>query len=124
THDYLGFVAAELPGRESPPYPPTIRLANVIFSATSEQGAASLAEEGTDWLRRLVAARAELDLTIIGPAPSPVERIKQRWRWHTLVKAKSSSDLTRALRYFVERFDVPNREGKRLVVDRDPVSLM
>ncbi|MEO6445723.1 MAG: primosomal protein N', partial [Gemmatimonadaceae bacterium] len=62
THDYLGFVAAELPGRESPPYPPTIRLANVIFSATSEQGAASLAEEGTDWLRRLVAARAELDL--------------------------------------------------------------
>ena len=123
-HDYLGFVNEELPGRASPPYPPTIRLANVIFSATSESGAEALAQLGTAWLRRLVDARAELALTIIGPAPSAVERIKQRWRWHTLVKAVSAKNLTRALRYFAERFDVPNRDGMRMVVDRDPVSLM
>jgi primosomal protein N' (replication factor Y) len=65
-----------------------------------------------------------LQLTVIGPAPAPVERIKQRWRWHTLVKAQGSASLTRALRYFAERFDVPNRDGMRLVVDRDPVSLL
>lgn len=124
THDYEGFVAEELPARESPPYPPTIRLANVIFSATAEDAAATLAMAGTDWLRRLNAAHPALQLTVIGPAPAPVERIKQRWRWHTLVKAQGSASLTRALRYFAERFDVPNRDGMRLVVDRDPVSLL
>jgi primosomal protein N' (replication factor Y) len=123
-HDYEGFVAQELPGRASPPYPPTIRLANVVFSATAEQATADLAQQGTDWLRRLAAARTQLQLTIIGPAPCPVDRIKQRWRWHTLVKGRSGSALTRALRYFAERFEVPNRDGMRLVVDRDPVSLL
>ncbi len=124
THDYLGFVAQELPGRVSPPYPPTIRLANVIFSATAEEATAQLAQDGTDWLRRLASARPELRLTIVGPAPCAVDRIKQRWRWHTLVKCSSGSALTRALRYFAERFEVPNRDGMRLVVDRDPASLL
>lgn len=123
-HDYHGFVAEELPGRQSPPYPPTIKLANVIFSATAEDATATLAQQGTDWLRRLVAARPELQLTIIGPAPCAVDRIKQRWRWHTLVKAHRSAHLTRALRYFAERFEVPAKDGMRLVVDRDPVSLL
>ena len=124
THDYLGFVEQELPGRASPPYPPTVRLANVVFSATAEDATAQLAQQATEWLRRLATARPELRLTIIGPAPCAVDRIKQRWRWHTLVKCGSASALTRALRYFAERFDVPNRDGMRLVVDRDPVSLL
>ncbi|MCC6930585.1 MAG: primosomal protein N' [Gemmatimonadaceae bacterium] len=123
-HDYQGFVDEELPGRVSPPYPPTIRLANVIFSATAEDATATLAQRATDWLRRLATARPELQLTIVGPAPCPVDRIKQRWRWHTLVKAHHGPSLTRALRYFAERYEVPNKDGMRLVVDRDPVSLM
>ncbi len=35
-HDYAGFVREELTARESPAYPPTIRLANVVFSGTTE----------------------------------------------------------------------------------------
>ena len=124
THDYLAFVATELPGRLSPPYPPTIRLANVIFSATAEDATAALAQQGTDWLRRLTSARPELHLAITGPAPCAVDRIKQRWRWHTLIKCPSATALTRALRFFAERFDVPARDGMRLVIDRDPVSLL
>lgn len=124
THDYLGFVEQELQGRASPSYPPTIRLANVIFSTTRETAAAELAQDATEWIRRLASARPELRLTIVGPAPCAVDRIKQRWRWHTLVKCHSASALTRALRYFAERYDVPNRDGMRLVVDRDPVSLL
>lgn len=126
THDYESFVREELPERTSPPYPPTIRLANLVFSATSENGAEQLAQEATAWLKRLAAARPELALTIIGPAPCPIERIKNRWRWHTLLKSPNSSDLTRTARYFAERYDVParNREGGRVVIDRDPVSLL
>jgi primosomal protein N' (replication factor Y) len=61
---------------------------------------------------------------VVGPAPCPVERIKQRWRWHFLVRAEQPAALTRALRYFAERFAVPKRDGLRVAIDRDPVALL
>ena len=43
THDFEAFVREELPARESPAYPPTVRLANVVISGTNEQATADLA---------------------------------------------------------------------------------
>ena len=63
-------------------------------------------------------------MTLIGPAPCPVERVKQRWRWHLLLKAEQPGELTRVARYFVERFAVPKRDGLRIALDRDPVALL
>src|SRR4029434_1683625 len=34
-HDYEKFVEQEYEGRVSPPYPPTVRVANVVFSGTT-----------------------------------------------------------------------------------------
>ena len=124
THDYVAFVTEELSGRVNPPYPPNNRLANIVFSGTVEASVADLAIAGTAWLRRLVRARDSHGLTIVGPAPSAVERIKTRWRWHVLIKAEHPHELTRVARYFVERFDVPARDGLRVTLDRDPVSLL
>ena len=38
THDYLAFVRQESPARRDPPYPPAIRLANIIFSGLERGG--------------------------------------------------------------------------------------
>ncbi|HEU4629303.1 MAG TPA: primosomal protein N' [Gemmatimonadaceae bacterium] len=124
THDYLAFVREEVAGREQPPYPPLVRLANVVFSGLTEQDTERLAQRGAEWLRRLVARRAPGAVTVIGPAPCAVERIKTRWRWHALLKAEHPADLTRVARYFLERFDVPKVAQLRVTVDRDPVSLL
>ena len=124
THDYTTFVAEELAGRVTPSYPPNNRLANIVFSGTVEASVANLAIEGTAWLRRLVRARESIGLTVVGPAPSAVERIKTRWRWHVLLKSEHPHELTRVGRYFLERFEVPARDGVRVTLDRDPVSLL
>ena len=125
THDYPGFVRQELAGRVDPPYPPNVRITNVVFSGVTEQATADLAEAGTVWLRALLAGREEgKHLTLLGPAPCPVERIKNRWRWHLVLKSASAREMTRVARYFLERFDVPNRGQLRVTVDRDPVSLL
>jgi primosomal protein N' (replication factor Y) len=122
-HDYRGFVAEEAKGRQKPVYPPFNRIANVVFSGTSESATAKLAIRGADWIRSLVAERASA-VTLIGPAPCPVQRIKTRWRWHVLLKAEQSGELTRVVRYFLERFEIPKRAGLRATVDRDPVALL
>ncbi len=121
THDYATFVREELEGRISPPYPPNLRLANIVFSGTDDRATAALATTGADWIRKLLKRTAG-DVTLIGPAPSPIERVKTRWRWHVLLKSPNSSELTRVGRYFMERFHVP--PALRVTLDRDPVALL
>ena len=95
-----------------------------VFSGTVESSVANLAIAGTEWLRRLVRSRESAGLTIVGPAPSAVERIKTRWRWHVLMKSEHPHELTRVGRYFMERFPVAARDGLRVTFDRDPVTLL
>jgi len=123
-HDYAGFVREELAGRETPSYPPNVRLANVVFSGTTEAATANVATAATTWLHALLRKRPMPGITIIGPAPCPVERIKNRWRWHVLVKAEHPAELTRLGRYFLERFVMPKGADLRVTFDRDPVALL
>jgi primosomal protein N' (replication factor Y) len=123
-HDYEGFMREELRGRESPVYPPTVRLANIVFSGTTEDATAQLALSGAAWLHALLRKRAVPGVSVVGPSFCPVERIKNRWRWHLLIKAEQPRELTRLGRYFVERFPVPKEAGLRVTFDRDPVALL
>ena len=122
THDFHGFVKEELEGRVNPPYPPNVRLVNIVFSGTNANATADLAEGAAEWLKRLVRSQKITDVTLIGPAPCPIERVKTRWRWHVLLKSVSPGELTRVSRYFMERFKVP--AALRMTLDRDPVALL
>ncbi len=123
-HDSIAFANEELPARESPAYPPSIRLTRIVLSATTEPAAAELAIAAVDWLRRLAEAKELRTITLVGPAPCPVERIKRRWRWHVVIKATDASELSRLLTYFAQRFAVPAKAQSRVSIDRDPVTLL
>jgi primosomal protein N' (replication factor Y) len=101
-----------------------VRLANIVFSGTTEDATARLATSATAWLHRLLRSRPAPGTVLVGPAPCPVDRIKNRWRWHLLVKTEHPADLTRLGRYFLERFDVPKGASLRITLDRDPVALL
>jgi primosomal protein N' (replication factor Y) len=93
-------------------------------SGTHEIATARLASRATAWLHKLLAARPAPGVTIIGPAPCAVERVKNRWRWHLLIKSERQPDLTRLGRYLAEKFDIPKQHGLRMTIDRDPVQLL
>ena len=124
THDYHSFVKEELAGRIHPAYPPNVRIANIVLSGTQEEATARLATSATVWLHKLLKARPAPGVTVIGPAPCPVERVKNRWRWHVLIKAERQQDLGRIGQYFAQKFDVPKQFGLRMTLDRDPVALL
>jgi primosomal protein N' (replication factor Y) len=63
-------------------------------------------------------------VTLVGSAKCPIERIKNRWRWHLMLKSGNAPQLTRVCRYVAERLPVPKAGQLRVVVDRDPVSLL
>ena len=124
THDYHRFVHEELIGRKHPAYPPNVRIANIVLSGTQEEATARLATSVTGWLHKLLAARPAQGVTVIGPAPCPVERVKNRWRWHVLIKAEHPQDLGRIGRYLAQKFELPKQFGLRMTLDRDPVALL
>jgi primosomal protein N' (replication factor Y) len=122
-HDYAGFVREEMAGRVHPPYPPVVRLVNVVVSGTNESETQGFAEADAQWLRRLMAARGVTDVQVIGPAPCPVERIKTRWRWHFLLKGENPASLSRIGQYYVRHGPRPPH-AIRVTLDRDPVALL
>jgi primosomal protein N' (replication factor Y) len=124
THNFLGFVREELGARRMPAYPPFVSIANVVVSGEVQGAVADAAMAAAQWVQQLMQRRALRDLVLVGPAPCPIERIKDRWRWHFLLKSSQPALMSRVARYVAERCPVPRDHALRLVVDRDPVALL
>jgi primosomal protein N' (replication factor Y) (superfamily II helicase) len=120
-HDVLGFLKEELALREAPTYPPHLALANLLVTGEDEDRVSGAAAKLADWCHALVE-RTGLSLAILGPAPAALARIKERWRWHVVVRG-SSEEIGRFVRYAAPRVGKGEREV-RVVIDRDPVSLL
>jgi primosomal protein N' (replication factor Y) len=119
-HDYEAFYRRETPDRVALGYPPATRLANVVASgpeaAAVEAGIARVAEH--------LRARPAAGLTVVGPAPCPLERLRGRWRHHVLLKAETPPPLDRALRDLARSEEELVGRSNRLEIDRDPMSLL
>jgi primosomal protein N' (replication factor Y) len=101
-----------------------VHIANVIVSGVHQEATAAAATAAAEWVTQLMRTRGLRDLVLVGPAPCPIDRIKDRWRWHFLLKSSQPKLMTRVSRYIAERCPVPGDSELRLVVDRDPVSLL
>jgi primosomal protein N' (replication factor Y) len=119
-HDTEAFLAQERALRDAPPYPPATSLVNLIVSGSDEAATGRRGAELADWCTALVE-RYGLPIAILGPAPCPLARIKDRWRWHVVLKGPSEA-LGRVVRYAARR--LPRGKDVRVVIDRDPVSMM
>src|SRR5438094_3183797 len=119
-HSVIEFAAAELPLRAppGPAYPPHVGLARFVASGTDAGRTQQTAERVAAWLRRANTERLGGALTVLGPAPCPIERLKGRWRWHVLVKSTEARAIGRVVRAWSAR------ARRAVVVDRDPVSLL
>jgi len=119
-HDTESFLAEEMKDRSSPPYPPVNSLANLVVSGQDEAAVTGEAVRLADWCSGLVA-RFNLPVVLLGPAPCALARIKDRWRWHILLKG-ASEEIGKFVRYAAGR--ITSAGDVRVVIDRDPVSLL
>ena len=116
-HDYLGFARREMKARRQFGYPPFARIARVLVEGRK---AAAVEERCTKAVETLRAVAAETKTQILGPAEAPIGRVKDRYRWHALVKAPDSASLHAAL----DSLERTGPRGTTLIIDVDPVSLL
>jgi primosomal protein N' (replication factor Y) len=119
-HDANGFLDEEGRLRETPPYPPHLSLVNLVVSGAVEVDVGRRAAALADWCNGLATMHG-LAVQVLGPAPCPVTRIKNRWRWHVLLKALPEA-LGPIVRAVAPRLGPDG--GVRIVMDRDPLSLL
>lgn len=124
THDYRSFVHEELGHRRSPTYPPFVSLTNIVVSGENQEATAESMIRATTWIQALATRAALNDVVLVGPAPCPIDRIKDRWRWHVLLKSTRPKTMSRLAHYIAERCPETKRRDVRMVIDRDPVSLL
>jgi primosomal protein N' (replication factor Y) (superfamily II helicase) len=122
-HDYVAYADRELDERRDPPYPPHVRLANIVVSGPRElkvqESAEQLAATALDAVRTLGADRVHL----VGPAPCAIDRIRERWRWHFLLRSDSPRQLGAVCRALY-RTAGTGTDPIRVIIDRDPVALL
>lgn len=123
-HDTEAFFEQELAERAAPPWPPMVTLANVIVSGADEPEVSAAAAHAADWCREM-ARRHQLEVSVLGPAPCPLARLRERWRWHVVLKGASgpdARDLGQLVRAAARK--LPRGSGVRVVIDRDPVAML
>lgn len=116
-HDYPAFYAQEIVFRRELGYPPFRRFANLICADEQDPRAQARAVALATVLQREIAEEVEL----IGPAPSPLARLKNQYRYHVALRAPLTMPLAGMIRRALEK--LPSSDRLKVYVDMDPVSM-
>ncbi|MFC1870057.1 primosomal protein N', partial [Chloroflexota bacterium] len=112
-HDYAAFYDKEIAFRRQLHHPPFARLASLVFSHANE----AVCQREAERMKRLIIAerdaRGIADLSLIGPAPAFVHKLRGRFRWQLVLRGSELSDFLASL---------PIAQG--WAVDIDPVGLV
>jgi primosomal protein N' (replication factor Y) len=120
TQRFEDFYARESRYRKAMFYPPFTALAGIVVTNRDKEAAAGAARGVGEYLN---SVRTDT-VRILGPAPAPLERVKQVHRYQLLIKASSRPPLHRLLEQLRAHLDDQKLGGTRVFIDVDPVSLL
>jgi primosomal protein N' (replication factor Y) len=136
------FLSEELSHRTTLGYPPAVCLIALLVSGTNEK---MVRDAATAWVAQLAAhsspsvagqtittethlstqsiGRLER-LTVLGPVPSPVAKLRGRYRWQILVKSLERKEGIEAVRSTVKEMErTYQRRAIKFDVDVDPIEM-
>ena len=116
--DYRAFFERELAYRRGMRYPPMVALINTIVRGRTFEEAMQTAAE---IVRRIEPATATAGVTVLGPAPAPLVRLRGEHRVQFLLKGARRTDMRRALETALAGMPQVRR---RVTVDVDPLSVL
>jgi primosomal protein N' (replication factor Y) len=123
-HDYRSFYRQEIANREMLLYPPFTHAATILLRGRSESATRQAAETLGSVLHSFQEAKFP-DVEILGPAPAPLARIKQYYRWHLLLKAVDPAHIRGVIEQAMSKPPPQVSRGDvRVAVDMDPIAVL
>jgi primosomal protein N' (replication factor Y) len=132
------FISTELSHRVALGYPPAVHLIALHVSGVRESIVQGAAITWTARLRDGVSSSIRTKggtsnasvsdepsrLMVLGPAPSPVPRLRGRYRWQILIKSTDREAALQAIRWSVEEMERAfRRRSVKFDVDVDPIEM-
>lgn len=114
-HDFRTFAEAELKDRETWKYPPFSTLIRLVIRGQREDVTREFAGHVA---KQLEAATGELtDCRLLGPAPAPIARLRNLFRYHIQIRSADTASLLRAVGGVTAHLQPP--EDVQWIVDVD-----
>lgn len=124
TADYLGFAEYELLARCEMGYPPFGKLAAIRIIAQDKSKGEALSERCADRASQLTKQFQNYsNIQILGPAEAPLAKLRNKYRFHLLLKCPSPTVLSNFCRQLIGDGDWIPR-GAKVQVDIDPINMM
>lgn len=121
--NYSKLVETELRIRSSVDFPPYSRLVLIIIehpdSRQARESGREICAGIQSWCRRY---DPDQSVIVLGPAPAPLEKLRDRYRWHVLLKSERLSELHGATDWVLSGYKA--RAGSKIYVDIDPENMM
>ncbi|MFS0656075.1 primosomal protein N' [Bacillus sp. 179-C3.3 HS] len=120
-HDYEAFYEQEMMHRRHQSYPPFYFLAMVTVSHEDVMKAAHVSDQIAQFLKMNCAPNTR----ILGPAASPIAKIKDRYRYQCVIKYKRENELSSLLKKIQDHYQ-KELEQKQLMIsiDMNPYMMM
>jgi len=118
---FLDFYEKELKEREELFYPPFSRLILIRFQGKDKKKVEKVAESfGFELSDSLKSKFFE----ILGPAPAPLPKIKDDYRFQILIKTKEIRAITQKINLILEKNLPRNHSGVKISIEVDPLEIM
>ncbi|GAB4072422.1 primosomal protein N' [Barrientosiimonas marina] len=120
-YDYWQFYQQEMKMRKRFQYPPYMFLSLVTISHENHVTAIQTAQQIAKQLWKYVRQ----DTVILGPTPSPIARVKDRYRYQCMIKYKHEPELRALINKIIRQFaDDMRKRDLQISVDMQPYQLM
>jgi len=120
--DDAAFVDREMAERKEAGYPPFQRLVSLLFSGKDAGQVEAVAIRHAELAREVAEAEA---VTVLGPAPQALARLRGQHRWHVLLKGRDARRLRVVARHALDAAAIkPGPRSVRVMIDVDPVDVL
>lgn len=120
SQDYRSFYREENRLRRMLKYPPYTELLRIVFNSSIEKQCLDYSLATANFIEEMIDAKED-DIMLLGPAPCPISKIKNRYRYQIIIKCTSNLLLRSIAVNIIKRTDPADL---KLELDLNPMITM
>lgn len=121
TYDFDAFYQKEMSMRRTFKYPPYVFLVLMTVSHLNKVKVV----QTTQRIVQLLLQNIQKDTVVLGPTPSPIAKMKDRYRYQCMIKYRNEPELRTLIKKIIDQFaDDIRKDDLLITVDMQPYQLM
>ena len=117
--DYLTFYKTEIDFRKMLKYPPFCDIILLKFQGENLNEIQKVSKNIYEFLKKSINQNIGI---VYNPMPAPIDKIKNKYRWRMIIKAKISGKLLDCIKYIIDNQNI--KKSTSIIVDINPSNMM